>query len=65
MKRKSPTTEEKLTSAAHRALSGENLEGSPMGNAAKPLSLHPLKFEAAVSSLLKVKPPAKPETAEE
>jgi len=34
-----------------------------LGNAAKPLSLHPLKFENAVAALLKVKPEpkAKPE----
>jgi hypothetical protein len=31
------------------------------GNAAKPLSLHPLKFEDAVAALLKVKPEPKPE----
>jgi hypothetical protein len=29
------------------------------GPASKPISLHPLKLEAAVSALLKVKPPAK------
>jgi hypothetical protein len=31
------------------------------GNAAKPLTLHPLQVETAVAALLKVKPPAKPE----
>lgn len=31
------------------------------GNAAKPISFHPLKVEDAVAALLKVKPPVKPE----
>jgi hypothetical protein len=31
------------------------------GNAAKPLSLHPLKVDAVVAALLKVKPEPKPE----
>lgn len=30
-----------------------------MGNASKPISLHPLKFDAAVAALLKVKPQSK------
>jgi hypothetical protein len=35
-----------------------------MGNASKPISLHPLKFKDAVSALLKVKPePKAPKTA--
>jgi hypothetical protein len=33
----------------------------PIGNASKPLSLHPLKLDAAVAALLKVKPQIKPE----
>jgi hypothetical protein len=41
----------------HPNLSAKNDKG---GNASKPLSLHPLKFKAAVTALLKVKPP-KPE----
>ena len=32
-----------------------------IGNASKPFSLHPLKTEAAVAALLKVKPPVKSE----
>jgi len=40
--------------SAEKALSGENL--AEMGPASKPLSLHPLKLETAVSALLKVKP---------
>jgi hypothetical protein len=31
------------------------------GNAAKPISFHPLKVEDAVAALLKVKPEPKPE----
>jgi hypothetical protein len=31
------------------------------GNASKPMSLWPLKLDAAVATLLKVKPPVKPE----
>jgi hypothetical protein len=61
MKRKSPTTEEKLAQAAKRALSGENLVDDAMGNAAKPISLRPLKLETAVAALLKVKPVPKPQ----
>ena len=60
MKGKSPTTEEKLAQAGKRALTGENLVNEEHGSAAKPLSFHPLKFETAVSALLKVKPLAKP-----
>jgi hypothetical protein len=54
MKRKPPTTEQKLMQSAKRALSGENL--ADMGPASKPLSFHTLKLETAVSALLKVKP---------
>lgn len=59
MKRKRPTTEEKLTQAAQRALSGENLVNEEMGAASKPISLHPLKYENAVAALLRVKPEPK------
>jgi hypothetical protein len=31
------------------------------GNAAKPISFHPLKVDAVVAALLKVKPEPKPE----
>ena len=31
-----------------------------IGKASKPLSLHPVKFEDAVSALLKTPPPPKP-----
>jgi hypothetical protein len=34
---------------------------APMGNASKPISLHPLKLDEAVAALLKVKPQVKPE----
>ncbi len=34
---------------------------SKHGNAAKPLSFHPLKVDEALSALLKVKPEPKPE----
>jgi hypothetical protein len=47
-------TERSLMRSAEKALSGENL--AEMGPASKPLSLHPLKLETAVSALLKVKP---------
>jgi hypothetical protein len=30
-----------------------------IGRASKPISFHPVKFEDAVSSLLKIKPPVK------
>jgi len=33
----------------------------PVGNASKPISLYPLRLDAAVAALLKVKPPVKPE----
>jgi hypothetical protein len=57
MPRKRPTTEERIMQAAERARSGENL--AEMGPASKPLSFHPLKLEAAVSALLRVKPEPK------
>jgi hypothetical protein len=60
MKRKQPTTEQKLTRAAEKALSGENL-ADEHGNAAKPISLYPLKLETAVAALLRVKPEPKPQ----
>jgi hypothetical protein len=50
-------------SALVEAKSPVNLDS--MGNAAKPLSLHPLRFERAVSALLKVKPEPKKQKAEE
>jgi hypothetical protein len=65
MKRKATTTERDLTAAGKRALSGENLVVEEMGNAAKPISLRPLKFEAAVSALLKVKPEPKPKKVDD
>jgi hypothetical protein len=65
MAKKRPATEEKLEQAAQRALTGENLVNEEHGSAAKPLSFHPLKFETAVSALLKVKPPAKAAKAKE
>jgi hypothetical protein len=65
MKRKATTrelkTEQKLTEAAERALRGDNLVDTSMGNAAKPISLYPLKTGAALASLLKVKPEPKPQ----
>jgi hypothetical protein len=61
MKRKSPATERKLRQAAKRALSRENLVNDATGNAAKPISLHPLKLDAAMAALLKVKPELKPQ----
>lgn len=54
-------TEKKLTEAAERALRGGNLVDASMGNAAKPISLYPLKTGAAVAALLKVKPEPKPQ----
>jgi hypothetical protein len=54
MERKRATTEQRLTEAAKKALSGENL--ADMGPASKPLSFHPLKLETAVAALLRVKP---------
>lgn len=57
MKRKRPTTEEKIMQAAKRARTGENL--AEMGPASKPLSFHPLKLETAVADLLRVKPEPK------
>ena len=65
MKPKATTSESKtdraLKRAGERALAGENLADTEMGNASKPLSFHPLKLETAVAALLRVKPPAKPE----
>lgn len=59
MKRKATTreskAERKLTEAAKRALQGDNLVDTSMGNASKPISLYPLKTGAAVAALLKVK----------
>lgn len=46
-----------VEAAVHKSLQGDNII---MGNAAKPISLHPLKLEDAVSALLKVKPEPKP-----
>jgi hypothetical protein len=50
-------TEQELTRAAKKALSGENL--ADMGPASKPLSFHPMKLETAVAALLRVKPEPK------
>jgi hypothetical protein len=52
-------TEKDLARSAKKALSGENFEEDSMGYAAKPISLRPLKFDAAVAALLKVKPEPK------
>jgi hypothetical protein len=35
-------------------------QADEIGRASKPISFHPVKFEDAVSSLLKIKPPVKP-----
>jgi hypothetical protein len=53
--KKRPTTEEKLMAAAEKARRGEFL-AKETGPASKPVSLHPLSLEQAVSGLLKVKP---------
>lgn len=47
--------------SAKRALSGGNLESNEMGNAAKPISLYPLKTGDALAALLKIKPEPKPQ----
>lgn len=39
----------------------KKIEFDKHGNAAKPLSFYPLKVDAAVAALLKVKPEPKPE----
>jgi hypothetical protein len=44
-----------LVNEIHKDIQGDKV----MGNASKPISLSPLKFEAAVSVLLKVKPESK------
>jgi hypothetical protein len=41
--------------------SPKKLDFTKHGNAAKPVSFHPLKVDAAVAALLKVKPEPKPE----
>lgn len=38
----------------------KDIEFMKMGNASKPVSLHPLKVGAALAGLLQVKPPVKP-----
>ena len=48
-------TDWNLVNEIHKDIQGDNV----MGNASKPISLRPLKFEAAVSALLKVKPEPK------
>jgi hypothetical protein len=70
MKRKSPTPKPldqakrqlpgskadwNLVNEIHKDIEGDNV----LGNASKPISLRPLKLEAAVAALLKVKPEPK------
>jgi len=55
MTAKRPTTEERIVQAGKRARGDKNL-AEEIGPASKPVSLHPLTLEQAVSALLKVKP---------
>jgi hypothetical protein len=46
---------------SERVPTTEHADFDKHGNASKPLSFHPLRTDAAVAALLKVKPPTKPE----